>query len=89
VSADDIVLGQWTFAPDAPAPDTRLLIPRDAWKQDGGLRLDFNIDAPLSPAKLGLSADARELGLLLCRISLATADSVSPFSPPSKGCTQW
>jgi hypothetical protein len=75
VSAAGREIVQWTFCIDAPeAAEPRWCeasIPaRKHGHRSGALDISFTIDAPTSPLALGMSVDARLLGLGLRKLSL-------------------
>ena len=57
------VLAQWNFEYGKNNPDTSLLISPDMLDNDGDLELKFEIQNPKSPKELGISGDARKIGI--------------------------
>ncbi len=56
------------------------------FEREGRTVLDFHLDAPASPVDLGMSSDARRLGLHLRSLALGEADhSVQPRQPVGFG----
>lgn len=65
-------IAAWSCIIAAPAGEQRMTIPSDAIAADGALDLELLISDPRSPAELGLSADARLLGIGLERLRLTS-----------------
>jgi hypothetical protein len=85
VSVQGQKLAQWTFTKDVALPDTVINIPAALREANGDLALQFDVDAPQVPKKLGLSPDERELGLLLRGVKLETlaAPTAAPVAAPA------
>jgi hypothetical protein len=65
VVVNDRELAKWNFKSGSPAPDARIVIPPELVDSSGSLDITFEIDPPLNPHKLGISADDRDLGVSL------------------------
>jgi hypothetical protein len=59
------LLATWAFTTGAPLPDTRIGLGPDLLEPNGVLDVEFEIDPPMNPKKLGLANDDRELGISL------------------------
>ncbi|MCM2253270.1 MAG: glycosyltransferase [Ramlibacter sp.] len=75
VTVNGLLMDTWRFrGPDTTGPRTRSLrIPQDAVGQGGVIWLAFAIKNALSPRQLGLSDDARALGIGLHGVTLHAA----------------
>lgn len=75
VTVNGLLMDTWRFrGPDTTEPRTRSLrIPQDAVGQGGVIWLAFAIKNALSPRQLGLSDDARALGIGLHGVTLHAA----------------
>jgi hypothetical protein len=65
VLVKDRPLATWVFTTDAPPPETRIAISPALLDSAGILDIAFEIEPPMSPKKLGIANDDRELGITL------------------------
>jgi glycosyltransferase involved in cell wall biosynthesis len=63
-------IAAWSCTVAAPARTRRLTIPAAAVSADGTIDLEFSISEPCSPAELGVSSDARLLGIGIETLSI-------------------
>jgi hypothetical protein len=69
--ANDRLIARWRFQAGKPSPlPARLCLPRSVIGKSDVLLLTFLIRSPRSPAELGISTDARTLGIRLRSITL-------------------
>lgn len=69
VFANDQLLGRWSVEKPFAQVDMSATIPVDAFK-GSALKIAFGIDKPSSPAELGISSDARRLGMFVSKVRL-------------------
>ncbi|MBK6863096.1 MAG: sulfotransferase [Ideonella sp.] len=67
--ANGRTVGSWSLD-EARATDLDCTIAADLLEPHGPLALEFRIDRPCAPRSIGLSADARTLGILLVSLTL-------------------
>ncbi len=73
--ANDRLIARWRFRAGKPSPlPARLCLPRSLIGKSDVLLLTFLIRSPRSPAELGISTDARTLGIRLRSITLTHDD---------------
>jgi hypothetical protein len=68
VEVNGTPVGHWALTSTVPTTQ-RVHVPREV-AGDGELKVTFRIDAPPSPATLGLSKDTRNLGILLKEVTI-------------------
>jgi hypothetical protein len=80
VLANDRPIATWTFHNGEAASERSIIVPREAVQASRALHLVFKVDAPVSPAELGLSSDTRMLGLRVTNIAVEPG-RVKPSTP--------
>ena len=80
VVANGSVVGRWLFVAGEREGPRSLVIPADVLHRAPLLHLAFRFDDPKSPRALGLSSDARELGLLVRSVILGDAHAPAAAS---------
>ena len=70
VRANGTLIDTWTFADSEPKRMVSAIVPKALFKAKSSVVLSFEIGHPASPVSVGLSADSRELGLGVERLTL-------------------
>jgi hypothetical protein len=74
ISVNGREVANWILGPTRDTGEHRVLLPTDAWRDRGPLRISFHVARPRSPVELGWSTwDKRPLGLRLNQLRLTPA----------------